>query len=78
MFEKCFALQKVTICEGVTTIGVRAFYLCKELQTICIPASVSYIDYVAFSGCEKLCIHAPTGSYAETYAKENNIPFVVE
>ena len=25
-----------------------------------------------------LTIHAPAGSYAETYAKENNIPFVAE
>ena len=77
-FEKCLALKKATICEGVTSIEVRAFYLCEELQVICIPASVSSIALAAFTGCEKLCIHAPAGSYAETYAKENNIPFVTE
>ncbi len=34
-----------------------------------------YIEHDAFSGCDKLTIYAPTGSYAEAYAKENNIPF---
>jgi hypothetical protein len=29
-------------------------------------------------GCRKLTIYAPAGSYAEQYAKENNIPFVAE
>ena len=26
----------------------------------------------------KLTIHAPAGSYAEQFAKENNIPFIAE
>ena len=28
--------------------------------------------------CDNFTIHAPAGSYAEQYAKENNIPFVAE
>ncbi len=32
----------------------------------------------AFKDCHKLTIHAPAGSYAEQYAKENNIPYVAE
>lgn len=32
-----------------------------------------------YNGVEKkVLIHAPAGSHAETYAKENNIPFVAE
>jgi len=77
-FENCFAMKKAIISEGVTEIGERAFYFCKEMQSISIPASVTSIGFVTFSGCEKLTIHAPAGSYAETYAKENNIPFVAE
>lgn len=33
------------------------------------------IDKRAFDGCPNLTIHAPAGSYAEQYAKKNNIPF---
>ena len=32
----------------------------------------------AFVDCPNLTIHAPAGSYAEQYAKENHIPFVAE
>ena len=54
------------------------FYDCKKLKKISIPASVSQIGARAFDGCEKLTVYAPVGSYAEQYAKENNIPFVAE
>lgn len=43
-----------------------------------IPDSVTSIGEGAFSACKELTIHAPAGSYAEQYAKENNIPFVVK
>jgi hypothetical protein len=36
------------------------------------------ISYGALDYCPNLTIHAPAGSYAEAYAKENNIPFVAE
>ena len=37
---------------------------------VMIPDGVTTITIYPFT------IHAPAGSYAETYAKENNIPFV--
>ena len=46
---------------------------------VVIPESVTRIGSWAFiSGCTDLTIHAPAGSCAEQYAKENNIPFVAE
>jgi hypothetical protein len=33
------------------------------------------LECVHFLDCKDLIINAPEGSYAETYAKENNIPF---
>ena len=36
------------------------------------------IDYSAFYNCPNLTIHAPAGSYAEQYARDNTIPFVAE
>ena len=42
-----------------------------------VPKSITRI-VAAFEGCPNLTIHAPAGSYAKTYAKEHNIPFVAE
>jgi hypothetical protein len=84
----------VVIPLGVRKIHSEAFCDCTELQSVKIPASVCEIDRLAFCYGDvqeawagttvklmqerKPEIHAPAGSYAETYAKENNIPFVAE
>jgi hypothetical protein len=39
-----------------------------------IPRSVTHI--AAFAGCDQLTIYGYRGSYAETYANDNDIPFV--
>lgn len=68
----------IDIPEGVSGIGDRAFVGCKALLEIHIPKTVSAIGEYAFWECSSISIHAPAGSYAEKYAKENNIPFVTE
>ena len=40
---------------------------------VTIPEGVTEIGSSAFDGCKKLTIHAPAGSAAEQYAKENGI-----
>ena len=64
--------------KPVVTIGTSAFERHSEITDITIPASVTTIAWFAFDGCTNMTIHAPAGSYAESYAKENNIPFVAE
>ena len=71
-------VENVTISDGIVSIGSWAFEKCEKLKTVTIPESVTNIERGAFSGCLNLTIHAPAGSYAEQYAKENNIPFVAE
>lgn len=77
-FEGCSRLTSVTIPDGVTCIGRWTFGSCRNLMRVIIPASVHDIEYGAFSNCYNLTIPVPASSYAEQYAKENNIPFVAE
>ena len=76
--SKCSALTNVAIPDSVTTVGEYAFKDCKSLTTIAIPDSVTAIGEWAFVNCKQLIIRCNPGSCAETYAKENNIPFVAE
>jgi len=74
-FSFCVSLESVTVPDGVTTIGGRAFEGCTGLSSIEIPESVTNIDYYAFGNCDNLVIYGYTFSYAETYAREESIPF---
>lgn len=74
-FTKCKSLQKVKLGTGITTIPSCCFSNCTNLKKVEIPASVTAMDHLAFKNCNKLTIYAPAGSYAEQYAKENNIQF---
>ncbi|MBR4200856.1 MAG: leucine-rich repeat protein [Oscillospiraceae bacterium] len=76
-FECCSAMMSVTIPASVTSIGIDAFACCVGLTEIIIPTSVTVIGERAFFGCDNLTLKGYSGSYAETFAKENNIPFEV-
>ena len=77
-FADCENLTSITIPDSVTNIGRAAFFGCENLTSITIPDSVTNIGDYAFYGCKDLIVHAPAGSNAEQYAKENNIPFIAE
>ena len=75
-FSHCTSLTEITIPNSMTSIGMQAFYGCTNLTKITIPESVTSIESFAFEDCNKVTIYGYTGSYAETYAEENDIPFV--
>lgn len=77
-FSGCPNLTSVTIPSSLKTIGYKVFSECQNLAQLHIPSGVVKIGYYAFDKCDKLTIYAPAGSYAEEYAKKNNIPFVAE
>lgn len=77
-FRECKSLTHIVLPERVACIEAWAFQDCNGLTSITIPSSVTSIDKLAFLRCDHVVIHAPAGSYAETYAKENDIPFVAE
>lgn len=56
-FRKCRLLSKVTLQEGLLTIGDCAFSLCSSLRQIQIPASVERIGVAAFCKSGLVTIH---------------------
>lgn len=75
LFMGCSNLKKITIPDKVTFIGRNAFLDNTKLKSIVIPKSVTNIGESAFKNCPNLIIYGAKGSYAETYAKLNNITF---
>ncbi len=53
-FKDCVYLKKVTVSEGVTSIGKSAFEGCTALEEIIIPESVTRIGDYAFKDCLSL------------------------
>ena len=53
-FNNCYALQSITIPDGVTSIGNSAFHGCHSLQSITIPDGVTSIAAYAFQDCYSL------------------------
>lgn len=74
-FSGCTGLTSITIPSSVTEIGSSAFEGCTGITSITIPGSVTNIGYGVFASCPNLTLHAPAGSAAESYARDNNIPF---
>lgn len=76
MFSNCSDLESIAVPDGTKQIMSRAFHGCTKLKEIYIPQSVDYIDRNAFDECNSLkTIKGYTGSYAETFAKNNGIDF---
>ena len=66
-----------TVPACVKKIGSDVFAF-TDIKDLKLHAEVLSISEAAFVGCVGLTLHAPAGSYAESYAKEHNIPFVAE
>ena len=75
-FRYCSSLKSVTIPDAVKKIEDLAFEGCSSLESITIPDTVKEIGSWVFEDCVNLTIYGYTGSYAESYAFANNIPFV--
>lgn len=76
-FRECRKLESISLKKNnqLTAIGYYAFLECYKLTSIEIPSSVTYIGDGAFYRCLNPTIYCPKGSYAEEYAKENDIPY---
>ncbi len=74
-FRRCYSLASITIPESVTSIGNYAFSGCSSLTSVTIPVSVTSIGENALDKEFLQEIRGKSGSEAERYAKDNDIPF---
>ena len=77
-FYDCTVLPSIIIPYNVESIGDSAFVNCTKLTQITIPRKTTSIASNAFSYPKKMTIYAPTGSYAQEYASQKGIKFVVQ
>ncbi len=78
-FKNTSGLRRLVLPDSLEAIRGHAFYGCADLRAIWIPAGALAIgNQWVFYGCDNLTIHGVAGSYAETYAQANNIPFSTE
>lgn len=75
-FDGCASLKTITLPDAVTALGKEAFQGCASLEAITLSAHVAEIGENAFQGCQNLKIYGEEGSYAQTYAQSQNIPFI--
>ncbi len=82
-FSECNSLENISLPEGLTTIDMAAFKKMPALKELTIPANVNFIGYNAF-GTDKtygtehndITLKGYEGSLVQTYAEENEIPFI--
>ena len=78
-FEDVSFLTVVDILYGCESIGKWAFKNCTGLAQIRIPASVTYIDDLAFDGCTNVFVYGTSPSTASSFCDSHpNCTFVVE
>lgn len=76
--SSCNMLESVEFKGVINKIESNAFSGCSNLKEITIPESVTEIGFSIFEGCGSIRIFGKTGSYADQYAKANNLVFINE
>ena len=77
IFDGCSSLTSVKVPKSVTNIGSEAFYMCTNLTSVTVLDSVNSIGKWAFYGCDNLTIYGYDNSFAQSYAADNSIPFII-
>ncbi len=82
-FRTCTDLREVVLPDGLQYLGHKVFLDSYNLKKVWIPASVTKIEEDAFqinpsiaAPFPKVTLYAPSGSYAQEYARENNLKFI--
>ncbi|WP_443716673.1 leucine-rich repeat protein, partial [Ruminococcus sp.] len=75
-FGNCISLEKINIPSTVKSIGSYAFYNCSALTELTLSKNIADIANGAFYNCPNLTLYGYYDTVAESYAEQNNIPFV--
>ncbi|MBQ6553540.1 MAG: leucine-rich repeat protein [Clostridia bacterium] len=80
-FTNFISLEEVNLPEGLESIGDFAFLACASLRRIVIPRSVTSIGmglfYFNVPTPTDIVMAVYEGSYAQTYAEENGVPYEI-
>ena len=74
-FHQCQKLKSIILPYRIKEIRDHAFTNCTAMTSITIPRAVSTIASNVFSYPGKMTIYGVSGTYAQTYANNNNITF---
>lgn len=75
-FYGCASMETIVIPYYVTELGNYSFKNCTSLTSVTMPRGLIKIGTEVFSYPRKMTIYGISGTYAEEYAKANNITFV--
>lgn len=75
-FLSCEKIESINIQHGLERLEDETFFCCDSVTSISLPRSLNYIGEDAIPYNSDLTIYGISGSYAETYAKDNEITFV--
>lgn len=76
IFEDCTSLSDVTIPEQITILFNHTFRNCSSLKKLTLPTGLRSIEPDALLDCENVTIYGDPDSYAQDFAKTNNINFI--
>ncbi len=74
-FEGCAALTEVKLPARLGYLGMHAFRNCTGLTGANLPDRLVNYDYDFFGGCDRLTVTVSPGGQAETYCRDNGIPY---
>ena len=76
-FYSCTALQNIILNANVSSIGYYAFAGCETLEYVELSRNVTSIQASSFQNCPELTLGVYYDSYAYTYARNYEIPYVL-
>ena len=76
-FYGCISLKSIEFPKKVMSIEDSAFANCTDLKQVFITRKIISIAENAFSYPKKMTMYGPSDCYAQTYAEEKNIKYVI-
>ncbi|MCH5209417.1 MAG: leucine-rich repeat protein [Oscillospiraceae bacterium] len=76
-FSGCTSLKDVTLSKRMNKLN-DIFWACSSLEKVRVPSSITELEKDIFADCPNVTLYCTADSAAEVYAKENDIPYVID